>query len=295
MTLATIRLRRRSSAVLHSAPHGGGNALTPGIALRLTLLLTLAYAAPAAELKQETIDAFNHYIRAAEARLAERVRGPKNFLWLDDSAGRRAHARNGDVVIEPAADGPMTEIPGGLIHDWIGAVFIPGVTLSRTLNLIQDYDRHQQFYQPEVIGSKLLHRDAHDFKVRLRLLKKKVLTVVLNTEHEVRYFPLDPRRAHSRSYSTKIAQVVNAGRRAERELPPGRDDGFLWRLYTYWRFQERDGGVYIECEAVSLTRGIPFGAGWIVKTIVNDLPRESLTATLANTRKALVTAGAPAA
>lgn len=263
--------------------------------VRLFLLLVAVQAVPAAELKQETIDAFDRYVRAAEARIGERVRGEKNFLWLDDSADRRNRARNGEVVIGHIGNSAMTEVPDGLVHDWIGAAFIPGVTLEQTLAVVQDYDRHHDLYQPEVTESRLLRRNGNDFKIYYRLLKKKVLTVVLNTEHDVRYFPLDAKRIHSRSYTTRIAQVENAGQPNERELPPGRDSGFLWRLYTYWRFQERDRGVYIECEAISLTRGIPFGTGWLVKPIVNDLPRESLTATLANTRKALVTAGAPAA
>jgi hypothetical protein len=123
--------------------------------------------------------------------------------------------------------------------------------------------------------------------VYLRLLKKKVITVVLNTEHKVTYFPLDATRQHSRSYSTKIAEVQDAGEPGEHELPAGRDHGFLWRLYSYWRFLERDGGVYVECEAVSLTRGVPMGLGLIIRPIVRDLPRESLANTLVKTRSGL--------
>ena len=39
--------------------------------------------------------------------------------------------------------------------------------------------------------------------------------------------------------------------------PPGAGYGFLWRLDTCWRFEERDGGAYAECRAISLTRDIP--------------------------------------
>lgn len=178
------------------------------------------------------------------------------------------------------------EVPDGLIHDWVGAVFIPGTTLEKTLALVQDYDSHKNIYA-EVIDSKLLHRDGNEFKVYLRLRKKKVLTVVMNTEHDVRYYPVDPTRWRSRSYSTRIAEVANPGEPNEHELPPGTGQGFLWRLYSYWRFQERDGGVYVECEAISLTRDVPTGLGWLVVPIIRNLPRESLVNTLGATRAAL--------
>jgi hypothetical protein len=51
--------------------------------------------------------------------------------------------------------------------------------------------------------------------------------------------------------------------------------------------QARDGGVYIQCESVSLTRGIPFGLGWVVGPFVTSIPRESLTFTLERTRQQL--------
>jgi hypothetical protein len=121
----------------------------------------------------------------------------------------------------------------------------------------------------------------------MRLLKKKVITVVLDTDHDVHYYPLDSTREHSRSYATRISEVENPGRNDEHVLEPGEGHGFLWRLNSYWRFQERDGGVYIECQAVSLSRGIPTGLGWMIEPIIKSLPRESLASTLLETRQAL--------
>ncbi len=242
----------------------------------------------AADLKQKTVDAFESYIRAAEARIGERTSGIKSFLWLDDTVEYRAKARGGEIVIGYPEAGNMTKVPGGLIHDWIGGAFLPGVTLRQVLAFVQNYDCHKEYYGPEVTDSKLLARNGDDFKIFYRLRKKKVITVILDTEHEVHYFPATTTRAWSRSRAMKIAEVKNAGKPDERELPPGHDGGYLWRLNSYWRFEERDGGVWMELEAISLTRGIPFGLGWLVKPIVRDLPRESLTATLVNTRKALV-------
>lgn len=244
-------------------------------------------SASAAELKKETVQAFERYIRATEARLDESLHGAKPFLWTDESPERRQQVRQGLVPTQAHAGRAQVHVPDGLIHDWISAVFIPGVTLQQTLALVQDYNNHHTIYKPEVVASKTLSRNGNDFKIYLRLLKKKVLTVVLNTEHDVRYFPLDAARCHSRSYSTRIAEVSGADKPGERESPPGNDHGFLWRLYSYWRFQQRDGGVYVECEAISLTRDVPAAFFWLIEPIIRSLPRESLANTLRATRAGL--------
>jgi hypothetical protein len=243
--------------------------------------------ARAVNLKPETVQAFERYIRDTEALLEQRTLPAGKFLWVDEEPQRAAQVRQGQVAIRNRGVQDTLAVPGGLIHDWIGAVFIPGVTLEKTLALIQDYDRNQDNYKPEVLASRLVSRSGNDFKVYMRLMKQRVIVVILDTDYDVRYFPLGSGRCHSRAHSTRIAQVENAGKRGERILPPGKDDGFLWRLYSYWRFQERDGGVYVECEAISLTRGIPAGLGWLIEPIITTLPRESLANTLRETRAAM--------
>ena len=81
--------------------------------------------------------------------------------------------------------------------------------------------------------------------------------------------------------------MENAGKPNEKVAPPDTGYGFLWRLDSYWRFEERDSGVYVETRAISLTRDVPAGLGWIIEPIVRKLPRQSLINTLTATRKAL--------
>ena len=244
------------------------------------LLLAGPRCAPAAELKPQTVAAFDRYIQQAEQRMDAR----KSFLWADEAAARARQVRQGEMVVEPASGTPETPVIGGLVHDWVGAVFIPGATLEKTLAAGQDYNHHKDIYRPEVMDSRILAHTGNDFRVYLRLLKKKVITVVLDTEHEAHYEPVDRTRWRSRSRSTKIAEVKNAGKPNERELPPGTGDGYLWRLYSYWRYEERDGGTWVECEAISLTRDLPTGLGWLIEPIIRSLPRESLASTLRETR-----------
>ncbi len=251
------------------------------------LFVTVAADACAAELKRETVQAFEKYVRGVEERLDVRMRsGP--FLWAETQPGRLKQVRDGQIVIRPLVGKGDTEVHDGLVHDWAGAVFVPGTTLEHALMVVQDYNSHKNTHRPEVLDSRLISRNGNDFHIYLRVMKKKVLTVVLNTEHDVHYFPVDARKCYSRSYTTRIAEVKSPGHEDEQELPVGRGHGFLWRPYSYWTFEERDGGVYIECEALSLTRDVPTGLGWLIEPIIRNLPRESLENTLRSTRDAIV-------
>ena len=196
--------------------------------------------------------------------------------------------QKGVVVIDRMESKTAVPTPGALIHHWIGTVFIPGASLQQVLAVVQDYSRHREYYAPEVTESKLLKRTGEDFEVYFRLRQVKVLTVVLDTEHEVHYTHLDATHAYSRSYSTRIAEVKNPGEKGEYAMPIGKDDGFLWRLNSYWRFFETGGGVYVQCEAISLTRDIPVGLGFLAGPFLESVPRESLTFTLQSTRLAVL-------
>jgi hypothetical protein len=227
--------------------------------------------------------AFESRVRQIEQRLDIR----STFLWADESADRARRIRQGEVVVEPAGASPVFPVPDGLVHDWVGSVFIPGVTLEKTLAVMQDYN-HKDAYRPEVMESRILSQHDHDFRVYMRLLKKKVITVVMDTIHEIHYYPVDQTRWRSRSRTTSVAEVEHPGKPSEKVLPPGKGQGFLWQLNTYWRFQQRDGGTWVECEAVSLSRDVPAGLGWLVNPIIEDLPKESLMNTLLETRTALL-------
>jgi len=238
-------------------------------------------------LNPQTLEAFNAYIRNAEMEMAQTLHGDARFLWSQQSPERAQEVRRGKVVAQFwSGQGPV-KVPSGLIHDWIAAAVIPDSTIEEVLAVIQDYDNHKNIYKPEVVSSKLIRREDNDFTIHLRLLKKKIITVVLDTEHEVHYLPVDGTRWVRRSYTTRIAEVENAGSHNEQIMQPDTGHGFLWRLYSYWRFEESDAGVLIECRAISLTRDVPFGLGWAIEPIIQKLPRESLINTLEFTRKAL--------
>lgn len=256
---------------------------------RVTLLV-------AADLKPETLAGFNQYVANAESRMAKQVSDPSVFLYVNTmSAGERDQAysslRAGDIYMTPLArqdgSGGDTSVPDGMVHHWLGTVFIPGTRLGDVLRVVQDYDHKQDVY-PEVVRSHLVSRDGEHFRATMRFREHHVVTITLDTEHDVNYTEVDPTHWYSRSYSTRVSQVENAGKPDERDLPDGQGDGFLWRIDTYWRFVERDRGVYLEVEAISLSRAIPAGLGWLIKPFLTSVPRESLQDTLGYTRSAVL-------
>lgn len=257
----------------------------------VTLLTIACLPASAEQLKPETVAAFDQYVALSEEQMAltpflyiDRLRPPEHDAEL-------VRLKAGEIItgrLETRNHGQPIPVPRGLIHHWIGTVFIPGVTLAQTLPFLEDYDNQYKFYAPDEQQSKLIERQGDHFKIFLRLRKTKVVTVILNTEYDVKYTRLDDGRATSDSRSTRIAEVENSGKSNESEKPVGDDSGFLWRLNSYWRFQQRDGGVYVQLEAISLTRDIPAGLGWLVSPFISSIPKESLVFTLTRTREALM-------
>ena len=268
----------------------------------LALLATGVLAAKAqdlmsADLQPQTVQAFSRYVSLTEARIGKQVADPGHFLYVDQlPESRRSHVlselKQGRIFMDRLetrdASGSELDAPGGLIHHWVGDVFIPGASLPQVLDLVEDYNHHQEVYKPEVTRPRLISRDGNDFKIYYRLVKHKVITVTLDTEHDVRYTRVDDSHWYSRSVSTRIAEVADAGQPDEHEKPVGHDGGFLWRINSYWRFVERDGGVYVECESISLTRDIPTGLGWMIGPFVTSIPKESFEHTLGSTRSAVL-------
>jgi hypothetical protein len=256
-----------------------------------------AAANPApAKLRTETVAAFDRYVRLTEERNETEVRRGSGLFWVDAfPEGQRTEAyaalKRGDVQIHRLGaleNRKPILCPGGLIHHWVGLTFIPGAKLDDVLRVLQDYDHQSTYYAPDVERSKIESHDGDHFRVFLRFRRHKVVTVVLNTEHEVHYFHDATGRAHSRSSAVRIAEVENPGKNDEHEKQPGDDGGYLWRMETWWRVEERDGGVYVQSEVASLTRDIPTGLGWLVGPFVNSIPRETLAFTLEATRKAVL-------
>jgi hypothetical protein len=249
-----------------------------------------------ADLQPKANQAYDRYVELTQAQVSLQLAKLDSYLWIDQLAPDLRSAdyqtlRNGGPVIERAEtldDGKAISAPGALIHHWVGTVFVPGATLDQTLAFMQDYDHKVEYFKPDILISKILAHSGGDYTVHIRFYTKKVITEVVDTEQEVHYQRIDATHAWSRSRTTRVQEVSNPGEKDERLEPQGHDHGFVWRMNTFWKFQEKDGGTYIECQALSLSRDIPTGLGWVVGPFVQSVPRESLTFTLETARNALL-------
>lgn len=246
----------------------------------------------AATLHPKTILAWETYVQTTEARINHEIGEGTAFLALDfkpadDRVRIRKVLESGNVYVEKMqtrnAQGKEIKVDDGLIHHWYGAIFIPNIKLETLLRRVQDYDHHAVYF-PEVEKSRLLSRDEDNFKIFLRLVRKKVVTVRYNTEHLVSYRTHSRTKVSSRSVASKIAEISGAGTSKETEKDAADDSGFMWRLHSYWRYEETNGGVIVECESISLSRSIPFGFSWLVGPFVESVPRESLNGLLVSIR-----------
>ncbi|HEX7962140.1 MAG TPA: hypothetical protein VF493_19650 [Terriglobales bacterium] len=228
--------------------------------------------------------------------MAEELRPGGAFLYIDSlpseprSSAYRQLADN-QIFISPlqtTRNGKGISVPDGIVHHWVGVVFIPNTNLRTVLSVVQNYGNRAEVYKPDVIASRLVSHQDDDYKIFMRFFQKKFTTVVLNTEFDIHWHKLDQHRVYSNSYSTRIAEAKDPNKPDGPELPAGKDHGYLWRLNTYWRFEEKDGGVYMQCEAISLTRDIPFGLGWLLRPLVTSIPRQSLNRTLGQTRAVIL-------
>ena len=258
----------------------------------LLLMLAAGLPAQAAELQLKTLAAWETYIRYTEQRIAAEVDDNHRFLVLDfrpEAEVKSIHAQlqRGQLDIRKLKTtregGRQIGVDDGMIHHWIGTVFIPAVNLETVIAWVHDYDHHAGRF-PEVIASKLISRQGDTFQLYFKVRRKKIITAYYNTYYTATYHRKGPHRVFSDSRSTKIAQLDEPDTPQEHEKPVGDDSGFLWRLNSYWRYEEADGGVYVECESVSLSRSIPFGFGWIIGSYVESVPRESLENTLTSIR-----------
>lgn len=257
--------------------------------MRTLSALLLCCVAFSADLSPEGRRAFDRYVDLAEAQLDRRL-DIQSFLYGNPAAAQKARLRRGEVVIMPRqvrdSNDKEIDVPGGLVQDWLGILFIPGTTIEQVRAVLQDYPEYKTFYKPDVIESKQLRHDGDEFDIFLRLYKRQFITVVLNANYHVRYGMVDPNHMYVNSRSTRIAEVKDPDKSMTEEEKLGHDDGFLWALNSYWRFEQADGGVYAQLEAISLSRDLPFGLMWL-KGFLQKFPKDSMEATLRGTKRAV--------
>jgi hypothetical protein len=258
--------------------------------LLVGIMLAAQDAAAAATLQQRTIDAWATYVAATEAGIERELASPHGFLAADFTTGpdelqRRLAGGRIDVqrVSTARPDGTPIEIPNATVQHWRAMVLLPGVALDPLLDVLQHPPERGPF-QEDVLALKVLRRRPDTLDLFIRLSRSRIVTVMYDTEHHVEYHRYGATRASSRSVATKIVEIDPEHWAAGRAVPAGEDHGYLWRLNSYWRYQQVAGGVIVEMESVTLSRNVPSVVRFIVEPLVDRIARESIERTLTSFR-----------
>jgi len=249
--------------------------------------LMAAHHRAMAEPTPAAVSAFDDYVHSVESRLAQQHQSRNAFLAPPLTPQDEQRLRNGDLIIEPITPLTGLPLPGALLHDWRGTAFAAGAKAADFERLMRNINAYPQYFSPQVLQAKVITQQGDHLQAIMRIRQKHVLTVVLDTSYEITFGRLDAQRGYSISRSTKISEIDSPGSANEHALSSSEEHGFLWRLNSYWTYEERDGGLYLQIESVSLTRAVPNGLNWVIQPFIEKIPRESLEFTLRSTSNAL--------
>jgi hypothetical protein len=258
------------------------------IGLAILMLLVVPSKSSTSELNQKTLKEWDKYLRIANLRMHRNFSADHLFLLTDEQPSQSQRLHNGEILVFPAQEATPETVPDGLIHDWIGAIFIPSAKIDEVLAVVHDYNRYQDFYKPTVIESRSLSQLGEEYKFSLLGLKRVFFEkIVLEAQFESQCSQLDDRRRYCVSYSTHVQEIQDYGESHQHKLPMDQGHGYVWRLYCLTKFEERGGGVYIEVEAIALSRDISESVRWLAKPVVQRISRDSMSVILQCTRDAV--------
>jgi hypothetical protein len=256
--------------------------------LTLLAILLLPFSvvlSKAAEPKRETLRAWDDYIGSVSTSVAERNSGNRPFLWVDESSETRLRVQNGKLVI---TNHDPHKVPQGLIHHWVGVMFVPNASLDQVMRVLNNYDRYSDIYKSLIRKTSVVEQAGDTVKLNVLAVQKAFsVTAAVNSDEEIQITRPAPNRVCITANSVQIQEIANYGQPGEHVFPEERRPGYVWRALTVQRLEQRDGGVYIELETISLSRGIPVEVRWLIKPLTDDLPRKMMAEILDETRTAV--------
>lgn len=243
--------------------------------------------ADAASLKPEAVKAWEDYLESASGVMQERANAPLGFLQMDATPAVAAKVHRGQIVVSPAAPHIPRKVPSGLIHDWIGTAFLANMTIKDVVAIVRDYPKYAEVYAPHVLEPKVISTSETVDLFSVVLMNKSVLSkTALDCDYETTFVRVDDRRMYSVTQAKRIQEIADYGTAKQHTLPEGEGTGLIWRLYSVSRFEEREDGLYIETEAMALSRDIPSALRLVVEPIVRRVSREALETALRQTANA---------
>jgi hypothetical protein len=256
--------------------------------MQVLIVFAAAGSSYAGELNPQTLAAWDNYVVSTKLHMRERLARMSPFLWVDEDPSRKQHLDSGEIVVEPIGKGNPIPVPHGLIHHWIGAAFIPGATIQDLSGVVGDYSKYSEIYRPTLVKAQLLDSSHDDQKLSIVWVQRVLLVnAAFYTELDSNAFALNSRQGYMTFSTTRVQQIEHYGEKEEQRLAPDEGSGYLWRLISFARFEERDSGLYLELEVIGLSKDLPGSLRFLLKPVLDHVPRQALAMKLDQTRQAI--------
>ena len=145
------------------------------------------------------------------------------------------------------------KVPQGLIHHWIGDMFVPNVSLDQVMQVLNSYDRYSEMYKPLIRKTVVVERHGDTLKLNVLAVQKAFsVTAAVETDEDIQIARPAPDRVCIKATSVRIQEIADYGQSSEHAFPEARRPGYVWRALIVERLEQRDGGVYVELETISL-------------------------------------------
>jgi hypothetical protein len=237
--------------------------------------------AAAATITPATRQGWNDYVQWTKQKLAAEAEHPDKLLFIDTHPREKQRIEAGEVVATHPQQEAFVPVPNGLIHDWVGTLFIPNTDVRSVLLVVQDYDRYAETYAPGVASSKLIEHANDDFTYELKFIQKGFgVKTGLVGKFQTHYAQLDENTGYSVTSAVDLAELADAGKPEERPLTLAASHGYVENEFTVVRYRGADCGVYMEVENITLSRDIPGAVRWFITPLVQKFSRQVMTETL---------------
>ena len=251
----------------------------------IPFLMLSVVLSKASEPKPETLRAWDDYVVSVNTSMAERNAETRPFLSVDESVETLRRVQNGKLVI---TNHDPRKVPQGLIHHWIGVMLVPNASLDQVMRVLNDYDRYSDIYKPLIRKTSVVEQTGDTVKLNVVATQRAFsTTAAVETDEKIRIVRPTPNRVCITADSVRIQEIANFGQPSEHAFPEARRPGYVWRALIIERLEQRDGGVYVEFETISLSRGIPIEVRWLIKPLTDELPRKMMSDILEETRAAV--------
>lgn len=239
------------------------------------------------ELKPETLACWNEYERAACTAMERQIHSG-SFLDFENSREELARLRSGEILVWQACPSNPKRVSSGLIHDWIGAAFFPDARIADVQAVSRDYRHYKEIYKPGILDAQLMRENENQDQFSLLMRNPAFFSkTALDGEFQSNYCHLNDTRMYTITRTLRLQEIDGYGQSAQHKLPPDRGHGYIWRITTLTRLEEKDGGVYVEERVIALSRDVPAGLRWVAGPIIRREARESAAASIQKTRTAV--------